>query len=311
MPKWNILLPQPIADKAIELLKSNEDFSVTVLYPQEKEKIREFLKIAHALIVRSGFKVDREVLDQSPFLRVICRAGVGLDNIDVEYARSRGIEVLNVPGGNATSVAEHTVAFVFALAKDLFWYDKRVREGDWSSRNSYKALELSGKTLGLVGFGTIGQEVARLCLALGMRVLFFDPFVPSSPLPGVEKVESLSDLLRQSDFVSLHVPLNEATRHLIGRDELRLMKPTAFLVNVARGAVVDEEALLEALQEGWIRGAALDVFSEEPPPKNHPFFSLPNVILTPHVAGLTRESTERVALRAAEQIIEFFKKNPR
>ncbi|MEN3184376.1 MAG: hydroxyacid dehydrogenase [Atribacterota bacterium] len=310
MPSWTVLLPQPIAQKALDLLKEQKTLEVIVLSPEEKERVFAFLPRAHALLVRSGFKVTKEVIDQAPHLQVICRVGVGLDNIDVEYARSRGIAVYNVPGGNAISVAEHTLALLFALAKDLFWYDRRVREGDWGSRHSYRASELFGKTLGLVGFGTIGREVARICLSLGMRVLFFDPFVEdASVLPGAEKVESLSELLMQSDFVSLHVPLSEATRHLIGREELRLMKPTAFLINVARGAVVDEEALYEALKEGWIRGAALDVFAEEPPPKDHPFFSLPNVILTPHVAGLTKESTERVAVQAAERIIEFFKKS--
>ncbi len=311
MPRWMVLLPQPIAEKALDLLRRQSDLEVVVLSQEERERVEVFLPQAHVLLVRSGFKVTKEVIDKAVNLRVICRVGVGLDNIDVEYAKSRGIAVLNVPGGNATSVAEHTLALLFALAKDLFFYDRRVREGDWSSRHSYRAIELFGKTIGLVGFGTIGQEVARMCLGLGMRVLFFDPFVSSCALPGVEKVESLSELLAQSDFVSLHVPLNEATRHLIGREELRLMKPSAFLINVARGAVVSEEALLEALQKGWIRGAALDVFSEEPPPRDHPFFSLPNVILTPHVAGLTRESTERVAVQAAERVIEFLRAESR
>ncbi|MCS7242032.1 hydroxyacid dehydrogenase [Candidatus Caldatribacterium sp.] len=307
MPFWTVLLPQPIAQRALDLLKEQSNLEVIVLSPEERERVFEFLPKAHALLVRSGFKVTREIINQAVNLRVICRVGVGLDNIDVEYAKSRGIAVFNVPGGNAISVAEHTLALLFALAKDLFWYDRRVREGDWSARHSYRACELSGKVIGLVGFGTIGQEVARLCLSLGMRVLFFDPFVTADAVPGAEKVEHLPTLLAQSDFVSLHVPLNNVTRHLIGREELRCMKPTAFLINVARGAVVDEGALYEALREGWIRGAALDVFSEEPPPKDHPFFSLPNVILTPHVAGLTRESTERVAVQAAKRIIEFFK----
>jgi D-3-phosphoglycerate dehydrogenase len=306
MPQWTILLPQPIAEKALGLLRAQKDFAVLVFSPEEKEKVWEYLPQAHALFVRSSFRVTREVIDRASNLRVICRVGVGLDNIDVEYAKQRNIAVLNTPGGNTTSVAEHTLALLLALAKDLFFYDRKVREGEWRSRYTYRALELSGKTLGLVGFGAIGQEVARLSLGFGMKVLFFDPFVPEGVLQGVQKVSTLSELLSQSDFVSLHVPLTEGTRHLIGREEFRLMKPTAFLINVARGAVVDEEALLEALREGWIRGAALDVFEKEPPSGDHPLCSLPNVILTPHVAGLTQESTERVAVQAAEQIIAFF-----
>jgi D-3-phosphoglycerate dehydrogenase len=306
MSKWGVLLPQPIAGKALDLLRSRKEFSVVVLTPQERERVREFLPQAHALIVRSGFKVDREILDHAPKLQVICRAGVGLDNIDVEYARERGVQVFNVPGGNVSSVAEHTIALLLALAKSLFFYDRRTREGDWGIRHSYKAIEVAGKILGLVGFGTIGREVARLALSLGLKVLFYDPFVEGETFSQAEKKADLFELLSQSDFVSLHVPLTKDTRHLIAERELRLMKREAFLINVSRGAVVDEEALFKALQEGWIAGAALDVFCNEPPSKDSPLFSLENVVVTPHVAGLTRESAERVALRAVEKVIEFF-----
>lgn len=306
MSKWNVLLPQPIAEKALDLLRNRKEFSVIVLTPQEKGRVEEFLSQAHALIVRSSFRVNREILDRAPKLQVICRAGVGLDNIDVEYARKRGVQVFNVPGGNAPSVAEHTIALLLALAKNLFFYDRRTREGDWSARYSYKAKEVRGKVLGLVGFGTIGREVARLALGLGMRVLFYDPFVEGGTLPQAEKKASLFELLPQSDFVSLHVPLTEGTRHLISEKELHLMRREAFLINVSRGAVVDEKALFRALQEGWIAGAALDVFCHEPPSKDNSLFSLENVIVTPHVAGLTKESVEQVALQAVEKVIEFF-----
>ncbi len=305
MSEWNILLPQPIADKALKMLRERREFTVTVLTPQEKEKVKELLRETHGLIVRSGFKVNREILDQASKLRVICRAGVGLDNIDVEYAKKKGIQVFNVPGGNASSVAEHTITLLLTLAKGIFFYDRKTRAGEWSARYSYRALEIAGKVLGLIGFGTIGREVARLALAFGMQVIFYDPFVGEETFPQVTKKVKLGELLAESDFISLHVPLTQETRHLIGEKELRAMKGEAFLINVSRGAVIDEQALLQALKEGRIAGAALDVFVDEPLPPGHHLSLLDNVILTPHVAGLTKESVERVAVQAVEKVIQF------
>lgn len=306
MMKWNILLPQPIADKALSIIKEREEFVVTVLTPQEKGRVKEFLSEAHGLIVRSGFRVDREILDHSPKLQIICRAGVGLDNIDVNYAKEKGVQVFNVPGGNASSVAEHTITLLLALAKGLFFYDRKTRIGEWNARYSYKALEVAGKILGFVGFGTIGREVARLALNFGMQIIFYDPFVNEDAFPqGVQKTD-LHELLAQSDFVSLHVPLNPKTHHLIGEKELEVMKREAFLINVSRGAVIDEKALIQILNKGQIAGAALDVFQDEPLPQNHPLSFMENVILTPHVAGLTKESVERVAIQAVETVIRFF-----
>ena len=301
--RWKVLLPQPIVQAGMELLEKSGRFEVIVLSSPDMEKVKEVIAEVDALLVRSGFKVRRELLEIAPRLKVISRVGAGLDNIDVAYARKKGIEVLNVEGANALSVAEHTIAFILALAKNLFDFDRRVRKGEWDIRYAYRTFEIQGKTLGVVGFGLIGRETARLALGLGMRVLFYDPFVEGEFGLPVERMNSLGDLLRESDFVSLHTPLNEHTRGMIGEKELRCMKPTAFLINVSRGAVVDMHALCRALQEKWIPGAATDVFTEEPPPANHALFSLENIILTPHVAGLTRECSERVAIKAVENLI--------
>jgi len=301
--RWKVLLPQPIARAGMELLEKSGRFEVIVLSSPDMEKVKEVIAEVDVLLVRSGFKVYRELLEIAPRLKVISRVGAGLDNIDVAYARKKGIEVFNVEGANALSVAEHTIAFVLALAKNLFDFDRRVRKGEWDIRYAYRTFEIQGKTLGVVGFGLIGRETARLALGLGMRVLFYDPFVEGEFGLPVERMNSLGDLLRESDFVSLHTPLNEHTRGMIGEKELKCMKPTAFLINVSRGAVVDTYALCMALQEKWIAGAATDVFTEEPPPTNHALFSLENIILTPHVAGLTRECSERVAIKAVENLI--------
>ena len=303
MNRWKVLLPQPIARAGMELLEKSGRFEVIVLSSPDMEKVKEVIAEVDVLLVRSGFKVYRELLEIAPRLKVISRVGAGLDNIDVAYARKKGIEVFNVEGANALSVAEHTIAFVLALAKNLFDFDRRVRKGEWDIRYAYRTFEIQGKTLGVVGFGLIGRETARLALGLGMRVLFYDPFVEGEFGLPVERMNSLGDLLRESDFVSLHTPLNEHTRGMIGEKELKCMKPTAFLINVSRGAVVDTYALCMALQEKWIAGAATDVFTEEPPPTNHALFSLENIILTPHVAGLTRECSERVAIKAVENLI--------
>lgn len=298
------MLPQPIAKAGMELLEKSGKFEVIVFSSPDMEEIKKVAGEIDAIVVRSGFKVHKELIDLAPRLKVISRVGAGLDNIDVAYAQSKGIKVLNVEGINALSVAEHTISFILALSKNLFEFDRCVRQGNWDIRYVYKAFELEGKILGLVGFGSIGKEVTRLALALGMKVVFYDPFIKEIGGLSVERIDDLQVLLRQSDFVSLHVPLNEDTKKMIDEDELRTMKPTAFLINVSRGLVVNNEALCKALQEKWIAGAGIDVFAEEPPPLDDPLLRLENVILTPHVAGLTKESSEKVALQAIENLIK-------
>jgi len=271
---------------------------------ERREKVdTDGLKGFEAIVVGVQ-RITREMLQNSS-VKIIAKHGVGVDNIDLEAATELGIPVTVTPNANAVSVAELTIGFIFALSKKLIDLHNNLYQKRQFVSNV--GLELHGKILGIVGFGSIGKEVAKRALCLGMRVLVYDPYVEESNLRelGVEKTE-LDELLRQSDFVSLHVPLNESTRHLIDREKISLMKRTAYLINTARGGVVDEKALAEALKSGQIAGAALDVFDVEPLPADSPFFDCPNVIMTPHVGAHTYEAILRMNMMAAESIVDFF-----
>jgi D-3-phosphoglycerate dehydrogenase len=271
---------------------------------ERREKVdADGLKGFEAIVVGVQ-RITREMLQNSS-VKIIAKHGVGVDNIDLEAATELGIPVTVTPNANAVSVAELTIGFIFALSKKLIDLHNNLYQKRQFVSNV--GLELHGKILGIVGFGSIGKEVAKRALCLGMRVLVYDPYVEESNLRelGVEKTE-LDELLRQSDFVSLHVPLNESTRHLIDREKISLMKRTAYLINTARGGVVDEKALAEAFKSGQIAGAALDVFDVEPLPADSPFFDCPNVIMTPHVGAHTYEAILRMNMMAAESIVDFF-----
>jgi len=271
---------------------------------ERREKVdADGLKGFEAIVVGVQ-RITREMLQNSS-VKIIAKHGVGVDNIDLEAATELGIPVTVTPNANAVSVAELTIGFIFALSKKLIDLHNNLYQKRQFVSNV--GLELHGKILGIVGFGSIGKEVAKRALCLGMRVLVYDPYVEESNLRelGVEKTE-LDELLRQSDFVSLHVPLNESTRHLIDREKISLMKRIAYLINTARGGVVDEKALAEALKSGQIAGAALDVFDVEPLPADSPFFDCPNVIMTPHVGAHTYEAILRMNMMAAESIVDFF-----
>lgn len=271
---------------------------------ERREKVdADGLKGFEAIVVGVQ-RITLEMLQNSS-VKIIAKHGVGVDNIDLEAATELGIPVTVTPNANAVSVAELTIGFIFALSKKLIDLHNNLYQKRQFVSNV--GLELHGKILGIVGFGSIGKEVAKRALCLGMRVLVYDPYVEESNLRelGVEKTE-LDELLRQSDFVSLHVPLNESTRHLIDREKISLMKRTAYLINTARGGVVDEKALAEALKSGQIAGAALDVFDVEPLPADSPFFDCPNVIMTPHVGAHTYEAILRMNMMAAESIVDFF-----
>lgn len=245
-------------------------------------------------------------------LKVIARHGAGVDTVDVAAATRHGVVVIYAPEANAVSVAEHAIAFMLALAKGLTLADRALRvDGDFGLRFRMAPEELCGKTVGVVGLGAIGRLVARKCAAgFDMKVLGYDPYAGDSVRSevacyGGKVVDDMDHLLEASDFVTLHVPLNDSTRGLIGARELGLMKSSAYLINCARGGVVDEGALYDALKSGRIRGAALDVFGQEPPPVKYPLFNLPNVIATPHVAGITAEAMRRISINVAEDIIRI------
>lgn len=259
---------------------------------------------ASALIVRQG-QITEEVVYAGTSLRVIGYNGAGLDSIDVAAATRRGIPVVHTPEANSTSVAEYVLGAVLALARDYSTKDREVRRGNWSVRDRY-GHELQGRTFGFVGFGRIGSLAARRCrAAFDAEILAYDPFLQPERALQAEAtlVEKLEDLLRRSDVVSLHVPLTASTRGLIGARELALMKPTAYLVNAARGSVVDEAALAQALRLGAIAGAALDVFAQEPMPVEHPLYGVPRLLLTPHIGALTEEAMERMARTLASDVL--------
>lgn len=258
---------------------------------------------ADGIIVRTG-PVTADVIVASARLRVIAKHGTGVDNIDLAAASAHGIPVLRALAANAQAVAEHTLALVLALRKDLIPLDRATRSGDWR-KSGHRSQDIAGAALGLIGYGAIGQRVAVLAHSFGMQVLVYDPHLPPGPdETGVSRVEQLDDLLAAADVVSLHCPLTPATRHLIGAEQLRQMKPTAFLVNTARGGLVDEAALLDALRRGAIAGAGLDTFETEPPAANHPLWTLPNLIATPHIAGVSPSAVRTMGLQAARHVID-------
>ncbi len=258
---------------------------------------------ADGLVVRSATKVSRELLDRAEKLRVVGRAGVGVDNVDMDAATHRGVLVMNTPGGNAVSVAEHTFALLLGLARGVPQSNAAIHAGRWEKSSS--GMELRGKTLGLVGLGRVGSEVARRARALEMNVLAFDPYVTPAAARELEvALIPFEDLLKRSDVISLHTALSPATEKMIDAAALAQMKKGARLINCARGELIDEAALAEALRSGHLAGAAVDTFAQEPP-KNSPLIGLPNLIATPHIAGSTAEAQEEVGTLIAQQVRDY------
>jgi D-3-phosphoglycerate dehydrogenase len=285
-----VLLADEIAPEGIRVLTEVEGLRVDDRAGITASELKSIIAEYDALIVRSRTRVTDEILAVADRLRVVGRAGVGVDNIDVESARRRGIAVLNAPGGNVVSAAEHTLALLLALVRRIPQADASLRRGRWD-RAKFRGTELYGKTLGLIGAGRIGREVAKRAKAFGMRVVAYDPYIsPEAAQQAGLELLPFSELLRQADVVSVHTPLSDETRGLIGARELAAMKPTALLVNAARGGVVDERALAAALERGELAGAACDVFEQEPIPGDHPLLGFENVVLVPHLGAATHEA---------------------
>ncbi len=303
-----VLICDPIAEDGIAVLRQfGAQVDVrTGLPPDELEATVDSYE---ALIVRSETKITRQVIAAAGKLQVVGRAGIGVDNIDLEAATERGIVVVNAPTGNIISAAEHAIALMMALARHIPDASASLKSGHWD-RKRFMGLEVRGKTLGILGLGQVGSEVTRRARGLEMRVIAHDPFVPEerARVLGIELVP-FQQLLRESDFLTVHTTLSEKTRSLIGEAELKEMKPTARLINTARGGIVNEEALEKALSEGRLAGAALDVFEKEPL-TDHPLFGNEQVIATPHLGASTAEAQERVSQDVAEQIIAVLKGEP-
>jgi D-3-phosphoglycerate dehydrogenase len=268
--------------------------------------LQEAVRAADGVIVRSGTRITADLLENPGRLRAVVRAGVGVDNIDVAAATRRGIVVMNTPGGNTVSAAEHTITMLMALARHIPAADASVKHGKWE-RGKFVGTQLAGKTLGVVGLGRIGREVARRAAGLDMKVIGYDPFMAPDKAAqlGIESVPDLDQLLPRCDFLTVHTPLTDETRGLIGARELALMPRGARILNCARGGIIQEEALAEALRSGHLAGAALDVFVQEPPPVDHPLLQLPNVVVTPHLGASTVEAQASVAREAAQLLIDF------
>ncbi len=268
-------------------------------------ELRGVIGLYDGLAIRSATKVTRELLDAAGRLRVVGRAGIGVDNVDVKSATARGVVVMNTPHGNAITTAEHAIAMLFALARQIPEASASTRAGRWE-KNRFLGVELYGKVLGLIGCGNIGSIVADRAQGLHMRVIAYDPYLTEARALqlGVEKVE-LDALLQRADMVSLHTPLTEATRNIVSREAIGRMRPGVRIVNCARGGLLDEAALADALRDGHVAGAALDVFATEPAAADNPLFGLENVVCTPHLGAATAEAQENVALQVAEQMSDF------
>ncbi len=296
-----VLVSEPLSQEGLDIL--NRHVEVDYRPRLTAAELPDAVRPCDGLVVRSATQVTEAVLAAAPRLRVIGRAGVGVNNIDLEAATARGIVVLNVPDGNTIAACEHTLGMMLALARNIPQAAAELREGRWE-RGRFTGVELYGKTLGVVGFGRIGSEVARRALAFGMRVVAYDPFaVPEHAAKLGVRLGTLEEVLREADFLTVHAPLTAETRDLIGARELAMMKPGSRLVNCARGGIINEEALLAALKGGHLAGAALDVFSREPVAPDNPLLALPNVVATPHLGASTVEAQVVCAVQVAEEVV--------
>lgn len=298
-----ILLSQEICPEARALM----DGRAHVVLPKAsgQEAFEEALPLADALILRTNVRLTYTAAEKAKRLQIVCRTGVGVDNVDLDACKEFGILVANTPDANTESVVEHTVSLALALSKQLIRYDHAVREENWMLRSNCISREICGKTIGIVGYGRIGRRVAQVFRdAFGMTVLAYDPFIHSkSNEAGVKIVSNICEIFSAADIVSIHCPSTPQTRGIIDKELLRLAKPGLILVNCARGDIVVERDLIEALRDGSVGGAGLDVFQQEPLVADNPLCGMENVILTPHMAALTKESSIKVAMQAVKQAL--------
>ncbi|MGE4276017.1 MAG: hydroxyacid dehydrogenase [Lawsonibacter sp.] len=299
-----ILISEKVHPCGPALLKQ-AGHEVIYLEHRDQKELAEKLKDADGLFVRV-MDLTPEMLEEAPRLRIISKHGVGVDNIPMDAARTRGIAVTITPGANSQAVAEHAFALLMALAKNLVPVSDAYRRIGFEAKNYQEGAELEGKTLGVIGCGRIGSRVAKMGRGgFDMEVLVYDPYLDFVP-QGCQKVEELTELVRRSDFITLHAPLTQETHHMIGRELLGAIKPTAYLINCARGPIVDEEALIRALKEGALAGAGLDVTEAEPAAPENPLFTMANVILTPHYAPATMDTAVKVSTIGCQNLVDFF-----
>ena len=304
-----VLLPEPIEEEALHLLEAS-GLAILRAPDAKPQTVEPLMAQADAIVLRTGIKMSEALLARADRLMTISRTGAGFDNVDLLAATRKGIIVSSSLGSNTTTVAEHVLALILALSKRLSALDRELRKGNFRIRYAYLPGDLRDKTLGVVGFGRIGREVARAChAAFGMKVVAHDEYLPEEArkaCPAWVEFTGLEELCRRADVITIHVPMTAETRGLIDRRLLSVMRPGSFIINTSRGGVIHETELAEALRSGTIAGAGLDVFDEEPPRPDNPLLGLDNVILTPHAAALTRECVVRMAVLGAERVVDLF-----
>ncbi len=297
---FKILVSDPLAQEGVDILKKVKEFQVDVKHKLPPEELKKIIKDYDALLVRSETKVTKEIIEAADNLKVIGRAGVGLDNVDLSAASKRGIIVMNTPGGNTMSTAEHAVSLMLSLSRNIPQADVSVKRGEWE-RKKFMGAEVYGKTLGIIGLGRIGTEVAKRATAFGMKVIAYDPFLSMDKANelGIESGE-LKEIFKRADYITVHSPLTAETKHIINKDAIDIMKQGVRIINCARGGIIDETAVLEAINSGKIAGAAFDVYEKEPPLKDNPLFKCDKVVLTPHLGASTEEAQINVAVEIAD-----------
>ena len=299
-----LLVTDELSKEGLEILTSGSGLEIDVKPGIPHDELIRIIGGYEALIIRSGTKVTREVIEAGKGLKVVGRAGVGVDNVDVEAATRKGVLVMNTPMGNIVSAAEHTMAMMLTLVRKIVWADSSLKSGKWE-RGKFTGTELNGKTLGIVGVGRVGAEVAKRAKSFQMKMVGYDPFLP--PEVAVKlgvRLLPLEKVIEEADVITVHAPLTPSTKHLVGKEQFKVMKPNAMVINCARGGIVDEEALYEALKSKRIAGAALDVFEAEPP-KGSKLLELDNIVVTPHLGASTKEAQEKVSLEMAECVKAF------
>ncbi len=303
---FRVLITDNLAPAGLKILQETPGIEVDNRSKLTPAEVREALKTADGIIIRSGTELTSELLEGQQRLKVIVRAGVGVDNINLPTATREGIVVMNTPTGNTTSTAEHTITMMMALSRNVAAADASMKSGKWD-RNKFKGTQLAGKTLAVVGLGRIGQAVAKRALGLEMKVVGYDPFLSAERAAeqGIELIRDVDEIVTRCDYITVHTPLDDGTRGLINAERIAKMRKGVRIINCARGGIVDETALADALKSGHVAGAALDVFVEEPPPADHPLLKAPNLILTPHLGASTEEAQEAVSVEAAEIIVGF------
>lgn len=307
---FKVLVSDPISDQGIQMLYDAGDVEVVKQTGLSEEELISIIGDFDALLVRSQTKVTEKIMNAAGKLKVIGRAGVGVDNIDLEAATKRGIVVINAPDGNTIATCEHTFAMIMAVARSIPQAYKKTVSGEWD-RKTFVGVELRNKTLGIIGMGRIGTEVAKRAKVFGMEVIGYDPFLTEERAEKIGvKLKTVNEIAAEADFITVHTPLTKETHHIISTEQFTLMKQGVRIVNCARGGIIDEAALTEAINNGIVAGAAFDVFEDEPPQADHPFLNNPKVIVTPHLGASTVEAQENVAIDVSEEVLHILRDEP-